>query len=108
MLDSLLVAGLIEPRSLECMGLLAARSADGELAALYGDLPASEASHFGIYWVPAKPCGDPDRAAPKPQPTDSFDAISISIPACALHYRQAHPPMMEIRRRADHVHVMTS
>jgi tRNA-(ms[2]io[6]A)-hydroxylase len=51
MLDSLLVAGLIEARSHERMGLLAAHSPDQELRELYGDLLASEARHFGLYWV---------------------------------------------------------
>jgi tRNA-(ms[2]io[6]A)-hydroxylase len=51
MLDSLLVAGLIEARSHERMALLAAHSPEPELAALYGELLASEARHFGLYWV---------------------------------------------------------
>ncbi len=51
MLDSLLVAGLIEARSHERMALLAAHSPVPELAALYGELLASEARHFGLYWV---------------------------------------------------------
>jgi tRNA-(ms[2]io[6]A)-hydroxylase len=50
MLDSFLVAGLIEARSHERMALLAAHSSDGELRALYGELLASEARHFGLYW----------------------------------------------------------
>ena len=54
MLDSFLVAGLIEARSHERMALLAAHCPDPELAALYGDLLASEARHFGVYWVLAE------------------------------------------------------
>ncbi|MFN9623249.1 MAG: tRNA-(ms[2]io[6]A)-hydroxylase [Cyanobacteriota bacterium] len=50
-LDSLLVAGLIEARSHERMALLATRSPDPELRDLYGDLLASEARHFGLYWL---------------------------------------------------------
>ncbi len=61
LLDSLLVAGLIEARSHERMALLAAHSPDPELAALYGDLLASEARHFGLYWVLA------ERRFPRPQ-----------------------------------------
>jgi tRNA-(ms[2]io[6]A)-hydroxylase len=49
-LDSFLVAGLIEARSHERMALLAAYSPDPELRALYGELLASEARHFGLYW----------------------------------------------------------
>ena len=54
MLDSLLVAGLIEARSHERMALLAAHSEDPELRRLYGDLLASEARHFGVYWLLAE------------------------------------------------------
>lgn len=50
-LDSLLMAGLIEARSHERMALLAAHSPDPELRDLYGDLLASEARHFGLYWL---------------------------------------------------------
>jgi tRNA-(ms[2]io[6]A)-hydroxylase len=51
MLDAFLVAGLIEARSHERMALLAAHSPDGELQDLYGALLASEARHFGLYWL---------------------------------------------------------
>jgi tRNA 2-(methylsulfanyl)-N6-isopentenyladenosine37 hydroxylase len=54
MLDSFLVAGLIEARSHERMALLAEHLPDGELRALYGDLLASEARHFGVYWLLAE------------------------------------------------------
>ena len=54
MLDSYLVAGLIEARSHERMALLAAHSPDAELRELYSDLLASEARHFGLYWVLAE------------------------------------------------------
>ena len=50
MLDSFLVAGLIEARSHERMKLLSIHSPDLELRDLYADLLKSEARHFGIYW----------------------------------------------------------
>ncbi len=50
MLDSFLVAGLIEARSHERMTLLSIHSPDLELRDLYADLLKSEARHFGIYW----------------------------------------------------------
>jgi len=50
MLDSFLVAGLIEARSHERMQLLSKYSPDVELRDLYADLLKSEARHFGIYW----------------------------------------------------------
>jgi tRNA-(ms[2]io[6]A)-hydroxylase len=51
MLDMLLVAALIEARSHERLGLLAAHCPDPDLAAFYRGLMASEARHYGIYWV---------------------------------------------------------
>jgi tRNA-(ms[2]io[6]A)-hydroxylase len=53
-LDSLLVAGLIEARSHERMALLAEHAPDQELRGLYGELLASEARHFGLYWLLAE------------------------------------------------------
>ena len=50
MLDSFIVAGLIEARSHERMTLLSIHSPDLELRNLYADLLKSEAKHFGIYW----------------------------------------------------------
>ena len=50
-LDSLLVAALIEARSHERLGLLATHCPDPELAQFYGSLRASEARHYGAYWV---------------------------------------------------------
>ena len=54
MLDSFLVAGLIEARSHERMALLAEHSPDPELCELYGGLLLSEARHFGVYWTLAE------------------------------------------------------
>jgi tRNA 2-(methylsulfanyl)-N6-isopentenyladenosine37 hydroxylase len=50
-LDSLLVTGLIEARSHERLGLLAKHCPEPELAKFYQGLMASEARHFGVYWV---------------------------------------------------------
>ncbi|TAF57147.1 MAG: tRNA-(ms[2]io[6]A)-hydroxylase [Oscillatoriales cyanobacterium] len=51
MLDLLLVSGLIEARSHERLGLLADHLPDRELAKFYRSLMASEARHYGAYWV---------------------------------------------------------
>jgi len=51
LLDSLLVTGLIEARSHERLGLLSIHCPETELAAFYGSLMASEARHYGVYWV---------------------------------------------------------
>jgi tRNA 2-(methylsulfanyl)-N6-isopentenyladenosine37 hydroxylase len=49
-LDCLLVGGLIEARSHERLGLLAAHLPDPNLAVFYRGLMASEARHFGAFW----------------------------------------------------------
>jgi tRNA-(ms[2]io[6]A)-hydroxylase len=51
MLDSLLVAALIEARSHERLGLLGTHCPDPLLAKFYRGLMASEARHYGIYWT---------------------------------------------------------
>jgi tRNA-(ms[2]io[6]A)-hydroxylase len=51
LLDSLLVAALIEARSHERLGLLAEHCPDSNLTKFYHGLMASEARHYGIYWV---------------------------------------------------------
>ncbi len=51
LLDSLLVSALIEGRSHERLGLLATHCPEPDLAKFYKGLMASEARHYGIYWV---------------------------------------------------------
>lgn len=51
LLDSLLVSGLIEARSHERLGLLGEHCLDSELAKFYRSLMASEARHYGVYWI---------------------------------------------------------
>ncbi len=50
MLDSFLIAGLIEARSHERLSLLALNSEEESFKLLYQSLIESEARHFGIYW----------------------------------------------------------
>ena len=50
MLDSFLIAGLIEARSHERLSLLALNSKDKSFKLLYESLLESEARHFGTYW----------------------------------------------------------
>ncbi len=50
-LDILLVSALIEARSHERLGLLAQHCPDSALAGFYRSLMASEARHYGTYWV---------------------------------------------------------
>ncbi|AFY36920.1 tRNA-hydroxylase [[Leptolyngbya] sp. PCC 7376] len=51
MLDSLLISALIEARSHERLGLIGEHCPEPELAAFYRGLMASEARHYGAYWV---------------------------------------------------------
>ena len=51
LLDCLLVSALIEARSHERLGLLAEHCPEPDLAQFYRGLMASEARHYGIYWV---------------------------------------------------------
>ena len=60
LLDSLLVSALIEARSHERLGLLGTHCPDRSLAKFYRGLMASEARHYGIYWVLATTYCDRD------------------------------------------------
>lgn len=51
MLDFLLVSCLIEARSHERLGLIGEHCPDPELGKFYRSLMASEARHYGAYWV---------------------------------------------------------
>ncbi|MEO0826568.1 MAG: tRNA isopentenyl-2-thiomethyl-A-37 hydroxylase MiaE [Cyanobacteria bacterium J06635_15] len=51
MLDSLLFSALIEARSHERLGLLGEHCPEPELAKFYRSLMASEARHYGTFWV---------------------------------------------------------
>jgi tRNA 2-(methylsulfanyl)-N6-isopentenyladenosine37 hydroxylase len=63
LLDTLLVSALIEARSHERLGLLAQHCPEAELARFYRTLMASEARHYGIYWVLANTYCDPSAVA---------------------------------------------
>jgi tRNA-(ms[2]io[6]A)-hydroxylase len=58
LVDSLLISALIEARSHERLGLLGQYCPEPELAKFYRGLMASEARHYGIYWVLADTYGD--------------------------------------------------
>nr|WP_036533692.1 tRNA isopentenyl-2-thiomethyl-A-37 hydroxylase MiaE [Neosynechococcus sphagnicola] len=60
LLDTLLVCGLIEARSHERLGLLARHCPEPDLAAFYQELMASEARHYGVYWLLATTYFDRD------------------------------------------------
>ena len=51
LLDSLVVSALIEARSHERLGLIGEYCPEPELAKFYRGLMASEARHYGMYWL---------------------------------------------------------
>ena len=77
MLDSFLVAGLIEARSHERMALLAEHSPDSELRSLYADLLASEARHFGLYWTLAESRWPRDVVSDRLRDLAAFEAAAL-------------------------------
>ena len=76
MLDSFLVAGLIEARSHERMALLAEHSPDADLRGLYSDLLASEARHFGLYWTLA------DSRWPREMVSERLQVLALAEARC--------------------------
>ncbi|MGB3137469.1 MAG: tRNA-(ms[2]io[6]A)-hydroxylase [Nodosilinea sp.] len=71
-LDVLLVSALIEARSHERLGLLGEHCSDPELAHFYRSLIASEARHYGAYWVLAT-----DRFS-RPQVEDRLERLAAA------------------------------
>ena len=58
LVDSLLLSAIIEARSHERLGLIGEHCPDPELGKFYRSLMASEARHYGIYWVLAEQYSD--------------------------------------------------
>ena len=87
LLDSLLVSALIEARSHERLGLLGQHCPEPELAQFYRGLMASEARHYGIYWVLATQyC---DRAAVDKR-LEELSVIESEILATLYHEPRIH------------------
>ncbi|MBE9222575.1 tRNA-(ms[2]io[6]A)-hydroxylase [Cyanobacterium stanieri LEGE 03274] len=78
LLDSLLVSALIEARSHERLGLLAENCPDDELAKFYRGLMASEARHYGIYWVLAQKYCDQEQIEPRLQELAQLESEILS------------------------------
>ena len=91
-LDALLVAGLIEARSHERMALLAAHAGDGELRQLYGELLASEARHFGLYWVLAEERHGRAATVERLEALAGLELEALSGPAPAAEGLRMHSP----------------
>ena len=87
LLDSLLVSALIEARSHERLGLLGKHCPDPELAKFYRSLMASEARHYGIYWVLATTYCDRDTVNSR---LAELSAIESEILAVTYHEPRIH------------------
>ncbi len=87
MLDSFLVAGLIEARSHERMSLLAVHSPDKELQKLYQELLASEARHFCLYWRLAEERFDKRKIIPRLEELAKEEALILDslYPSPRMH-----------------------
>ncbi|WAL58674.1 tRNA-(ms[2]io[6]A)-hydroxylase [Thermocoleostomius sinensis] len=77
-LDSLLVSGLIEARSHERLGLLAAHCPEPALAQFYRGLMASEARHYGIYWTLATTYFDRETVTQRLQELATVESALLS------------------------------
>jgi tRNA-(ms[2]io[6]A)-hydroxylase len=87
MLDSLLVAALIEARSHERLGLLATHCPEAKLAAFYRSLMASEARHYGAYWVLATTYFDRELVATRLEALAQVESelLATPYPAPRIH-----------------------
>ncbi|HIK08871.1 MAG TPA: tRNA-(ms[2]io[6]A)-hydroxylase [Oscillatoriaceae cyanobacterium M33_DOE_052] len=87
LLDSLLISALIEARSHERLGLLGEFCPEPELAKFYRSLMASEARHYGIYWVLATTYFDPETVTQRLQQlaTVESDILATLHPEPRIH-----------------------
>lgn len=86
-LDLLLVSALIEARSHERLGLLGEHCPDPDLAKFYRSLMASEARHYGAYWVLATNEFGADVVTPRLEAlaTAESEILSTLHPAPRVH-----------------------
>ncbi|NJK30326.1 MAG: tRNA-(ms[2]io[6]A)-hydroxylase [Acaryochloris sp. RU_4_1] len=80
LLDMLLVCGLIEARSHERLGLLAQHIRDPELAKFYRSLMASEARHYGAYWLLATTYCEEEAVNTRLQELATLESQILSTP----------------------------
>lgn len=87
LVDSLLVLAIIEARSHERFGLIGECCPEPELAKFYRGLMASEARHYGIYWLLAEQYSD--RSTVERRLTE-LGAYESSILATLHHEPRVH------------------
>lgn len=89
LLDTLLVAALIEARSCERMKLLAEALPDAELGGFYRDLLASEARHFHTYLDMAATVSSREEVQARLRALARHEAEAILTPTDALRLHSA-------------------
>lgn len=87
LVDLLLVSAIIEARSHERLGLIGSHCPDPELAKFYRSLMASEARHYGIYWVLAEEYSDRPTVAQRLAELGEYES---SILATMHHEPRVH------------------
>ncbi|MEM9276197.1 MAG: tRNA-(ms[2]io[6]A)-hydroxylase [Cyanobacteria bacterium P01_F01_bin.143] len=87
LLDSLLISALIEARSHERLGLIGQHCPEPELAAFYRGLMASEARHYGIYWLLATHYCDRDLVDER---LEELSIVESEILATLYHEPRIH------------------
>ena len=87
LVDSLLISAIIEARSHERLGLIGEYCPDPELAKFYRSLMASEARHYGIYWLLATDYSDRSTVASRLAELGEYES---SILATMHHEPRLH------------------
>ncbi|MEM8672947.1 MAG: tRNA-(ms[2]io[6]A)-hydroxylase [Cyanobacteria bacterium P01_G01_bin.67] len=83
LVDSLLISAIIEARSHERLGLIGEYCPDPELGRLYRSLMASEARHYGIYWVLAEHYSDRSTVKRRLTELGKYESSILSV----LHHQ---------------------
>ncbi|MEO1006764.1 MAG: tRNA-(ms[2]io[6]A)-hydroxylase [Cyanobacteria bacterium J06638_38] len=83
LVDSLLISAIIEARSHERLGLIGEYCPDPELGRFYRSLMASEARHYGIYWVLAEHYSDRSTVKRRLTELGKYESSILSV----LHHQ---------------------
>ncbi|MEM7762201.1 MAG: tRNA-(ms[2]io[6]A)-hydroxylase [Cyanobacteria bacterium P01_A01_bin.40] len=83
LVDSLLISAIIEARSHERLGLIGEYCPDPELGRFYRSLMASEARHYGIYWVLAEQYSDRSTVKRRLTELGKYESSILSV----LHHQ---------------------
>jgi tRNA 2-(methylsulfanyl)-N6-isopentenyladenosine37 hydroxylase len=79
LVDALLLCAIIEARSHERLGLIGEYCPDPELGKFYRSLMASEARHYGVYWVLAEQYSDRSTVEQRLAQLGEYESYILSI-----------------------------